>query len=457
MSILTKKNGVALIAVLAILLILTLLIPAMFTMSETATEAAMRGTDQFRATYLARTMIEMTVAAFQNAYDAAEEAEKNPSSGNGKYYNDMNKFLNTTKVMDAQTVYMYRNDSIEYPDKPKRADYPTEDAYNTALEGFNAQLAIYEESGIVYSTSATAPAGCTLIGTANCKITYNDQASYYAIDSAGNTTEIDVDTYAGGKTALENLISNGVDVTNETQYVKIQNKNVVFESSATVNGKGGVRRCVMVLPTKPSEENWITVASTEVGCNQIFPDTTKATGRTNINYSKGTLIDSSAIKQPLYIFSCVGNMVISDEDLKITRKNANGLEETIPYPEYLRENNASYRAQDMSFGLYPETGTREPDNDPGFNCLRTYNMENWHDDAQLSNFVAYTATNAIQVDLPVNLIVNPSRVGLEKGRLGDGTAKNYSLYKVLVFQAPTIVFNKSVSSFVSLYETDSAY
>lgn len=65
MSILTKRNGVALIAVLAILLVLTLLIPALFTMSETATKAAMEGTDQQKASYLARSMIEMTVASFQ--------------------------------------------------------------------------------------------------------------------------------------------------------------------------------------------------------------------------------------------------------------------------------------------------------------------------------------------------------------------------------------------------------
>lgn len=448
MSILTKKNGVALIAVLAILLILTLLIPAMFTMSETATEAAMRGTDQFRASYLARTMIEMSVAAFQDAYDNAEEKII-------PYEAHMKKFLEQTKKMDAQTVYMYRNDSVPFPEKPKRADYDTQEAYDTAMEYFNAQFDVYSQNGngIIYSTSSSAPAGCTLIGRANCTITYNNETSYYAVDSDGNTTAINVDEYTGGKEKLEQLISQGVDVTEKTQYVKIQNKNVVFESSAVVNGKGGVRRCVLVLPTKPAEENWITMANLEVGCNQIFPDSSKATGRTNINYQSGTFIDGSALKQPLYIFSCIGNMVISDEDLQVTRPNANGLVETIPYYKYLREQNANYRPQDMSFGLHPETGTREPDNDPAFNCLRTYNMRSWSEDAQLDNFVAYTATNAIQVDLPVNLLVNPCRTN----RIGDGLDKNYSLYKVLVFQAPTIVFNKPVNSMISLNVEDNAY
>ena len=66
MKILTKRNGIALIAVLAVLLVLTLLLPIMFTMSENATKSAMQGTDEQRAAYLARTMIEMSVAAFED-------------------------------------------------------------------------------------------------------------------------------------------------------------------------------------------------------------------------------------------------------------------------------------------------------------------------------------------------------------------------------------------------------
>ena len=40
-------------------------------------------------------------------------------------------------------------------------------------------------------------------------------------------TVIDANEYQGGKDALEELISNGVDTTSLTQYVKIDNKNVV--------------------------------------------------------------------------------------------------------------------------------------------------------------------------------------------------------------------------------------
>lgn len=440
MKILAKRNGIALLAVLAILLVLTMLIPIMFTMSDNAVKSAMEGTDAQRAAYLARTMVEMSVAAFEDTYD---DAEDNPYGREARY---LQVFYEDQKTMDVQRLYMYRAENVEYPKKPSRIDYDSDSAYNTAMESYKQKLETYEKNGITYSTEGNTPSGYSKVGYADCHITYDDNPEYYAIKSDGTTEPIDADTYIGGSAALEKLISDGVDVSNETKYVKIQNKNIIFTSYAMVNGKAGRRRCVLILPTKPSEEFWITPASLEVGCNQIFPQSSKASGRTNIKYDSGLFVDGSALKQPLYIFSCLGNMVISDENLSVSRTNANNVTEQISYIEYLRENNASYRPQDMTFGLHPETGTREPDNDPTFSCLRTYNMKSWHDDAQLDNFVAFTATNAIQVDLPVNLIVNPSRTG----RIGDGIDRNYSLYKVLIFQAPTIVFNKTVSSFISL-------
>ncbi len=454
MSILTKRNGVALIAVLAILLVLTLLIPALFTMSETATKAAMEGTDQQKASYLARSMIEMTVASFQTVYDMAEEYEKTGDSTtpqgvqNQKYWSELKKFLENYKEMDAQTLYMYGSTTMEFPIEPLRIDFASDDAYQEAMEEYNVAFENYEANGVKYSSDPTVPAGYELIGTAECKVTYNNDIAYYAIEPNGNTVAITKAEFDTGSAALEAKISAGQNVIGETQYIQINNKNVIFQSSALVNGKGGTRRCILVLPTKPAEQDWISVANLEIGCNQIFPDTDYATGKTVLNYSAGVMMDGSALKQPLYIFSCIGNMVISDEGItdQLVKDPETGNE--IPYSDYLRKNNSNYRPEDMSFGLHPETGTKNPENDPTFSCLATYNMNSWADDAQLDNFVAFTATNAIQVDLPVNLIVNPARTF----RIGDGLAQNSSLYKVLVFQAPTIVFNDSVASFVSLYK-----
>ena len=51
MNILTKKNGLALVAVMVLLMILTLLVPAMLTYADTATSIAVKGTDKQKAYY----------------------------------------------------------------------------------------------------------------------------------------------------------------------------------------------------------------------------------------------------------------------------------------------------------------------------------------------------------------------------------------------------------------------
>ena len=76
------------------------------------------------------------------------------------------------------------------------------------------------------------------------------------------------------------------------------------------------------------------------------------------------------------------------------------------------------------------------------------NYDDTKEVAQMDNFVAFTSTNAIQVDMPVNLLVNPCRAN----RLGDNISrKNGSLYKVMMFQAPTIQFNRRIDTMMSFY------
>ena len=170
MDILTKRNGVALIAVLSILLVLTLLLPLMFTMSENAMEAAMTGTDEQRASYLARSMIEFTVGAFQGVYDDAEEDEANgyqipddPSKvtddlkGTALY--KLDQFYKVSKALDVSVMYMYKNTAVEYPSvvsTPERK--PGESDADYRKRCLNAYKD-YMEAGIIYST--TVPAGYT--------------------------------------------------------------------------------------------------------------------------------------------------------------------------------------------------------------------------------------------------------------------------------------------------------
>ena len=454
MKILTKKNGIALVAVLALLLVLTLLLPAMFTMSESATKSAMKGQDEQRASYLARSMVEMSVAAFQEIYDAVEDEREEGINNKSAKYNESEMYKLDTfyaqKSMEVNDLYMYRNDAVPYSEK-----------WDENKEEDKEAIERYKKYGLVYSTVApdadntqtvavpnengtgTVNKVCTFVGKATCKITYDNTTEYYKteinpVDKSYKTTKIDKAEYdAGDKMTTDE---------SAPQYSKIEKKNVEFISSATVNGKGFERRCTLVLPTKPAEQNWIVPAS--IDSNQIFVDSSKATSVKNIKIPDSFYVDKDAVKgQKMYIFSCVGNMVITTEGMTI--KDGDNY---VDYNEYIAAH-PEYPNQlsDFSLGVYPKTTTKDPENDPNFACIATNNMNSWAKSGQRDNFVAFTATNGIQVDMPVNLLINPCRTG----RIGDGFDRNQSLYKLLYFQAPTIVFNESVNSFISLYQKTS--
>ncbi len=541
MNIITKRNGIALVAVLAILLVLTLLLPLMFNMSEGAMEAAMTGTDEQRASYLARTMIEFTVGAFQGIYDDAEEDEFNgyqipddPSKvtdelkGTALY--KLDQFLKVTKSMDVSIMYMYRNPAVAYPEGVvapiQNPDESDADYRKRCLVAYKD----YMETGVIYST--TVPAGYTqadalsnkipegtvttvsyidrdgnslsasaeYVGYAKCYVTFDDTIEYFKTwkDTETGAWQTEKITDANAKDQYDQYLAkakNAINANNqlpdtEPQIFKVQNRNVEFVSNAVVNGKGAQRRCLLVLPTKPAENSWIVPANIE--SNQIFPDTSQCSGVTALSMKNNSyFIDGEAVKgQPVYGYSCIGNMVVSTKKIKYkaTAGDFVGLNEgeTMDYTDYINayndkvdvhnaeieahnkaidEYNATdpetprtdYRndymdsitsnLSDFSLGLHPETTTLNPERDPFFNCLKTNNMRTWASSAQRDNFVAFTATNGIQFDMPVNIIMNPCRTG----RIGDGIARNKSLYKILYLQAPTIVFNQAVNSFVSLY------
>ncbi len=540
MNILTKRNGIALVAVLAILLILTLLLPLMFTMSENAMEAAMTGTDEQRASYLARSMIEFTVGAFQACYDAAEEDESNgfeipddPEDVTDELKQTdlykLDQFLKHSKQMTVSVIYMYRNTAVAYKSdaeiRAQEANESDADYRKYYLSQLHGQ---YLNNGIIYST--TVPAGYTekqavsgdipegtqstvsyidkvgetqsavgeYIGYAKCNVTYDDSTEYYKTwkEDGAWQTELITDDNAAEQyqqyltTAKQAIAANNQIPETQAQIFKVQNKNVEFTSNAVINGRGAQRRCILVLPTKPAESNWIVPANIE--SNQIFPDTSQASGVTALSMKNGSyFIDGEAVNgQPVYGFSCIGNMVISTKKIKYKAVENDYLGmavgETMDYTDYVVAYNdkvdahnaevdahnaevdaynatspetprTDYRSDyhdlissnlaDFSLGLHPETTTLNPERDPSFNCLKTNNMRTWSTSAQRDNFVAFTATSGIQFDMPVNLIMNPCRTG----RIGDGIARNKSLYKVLYLQAPTIVFNETVNSFVSLY------
>ena len=521
MNILAKRNGIALVAVMAVLLMLTLLLPLMFSMSERAVISAMKGTDELRSSYLARSMIEMSVSAFEDCYDAANEDKESgvPLTNTSSDYYKMDQFMNNSKKITVSTLYMYSNNDVQFPNdlqKPLRSDpkyAPGKDGDKKWKKDYDKFILDnydeYMENGVIYSTNL--PAGitnestlktgityvvevngkggakttytnCYFIGKANCNVIYDDEVEYYktqknTVTGAYETTKLGEDGESLYNTYINGAAKNPASLSdNAPQYSKIEKKNVTFVSHAVVNGKASTRKCILVLPTKPAENNWIVPA--EIESNQIFPDTTRASSVKTLNMNKSYFIDEAAVKnQPVYIFSCIGNMVISKKDIKFGGKDYNTyvadynievkkhMEEVDAHNKQVQankdagiENPGSFREYEMSYidnhyadfslGLHPVTTTVNPENDPTFSCVKTNNMRTWAGQSRRDNFVAFTASSGIQVDMPVNLLINPCRTG----RIGDGISPNQSLYKVMYFQAPTIVFNDSVNSFVSLYQ-----
>ncbi len=523
MNILTKRNGVALVAVLAVLLVLTLLLPLMFTYSENAMEKAMTGTDEQRAAYLARSMIEMTVLSFEEIYDEGESeissgipttaeeeelAKKNDPSYKGDYTTTttyrLNQFYDSVKKMYPQDLYMYENLTL----KANGGEFKTKDEMIAANAGLQRQpnetdvewrrrietaYMNYSKNGMLYSTTVPSgytaaqarqgavPSGATAsivdldgvgvsggyIGYSKCEIEFIDEPDYYKyVDGvATRATEQEYNNYIDACKPDANGNVNIPDI--ENSVFKVDNKYVDFSATAAVNGRVATRKCRVVLPTKPSEENWITPANIEG--HQIFPDTSLASGVTKIDVP--AVGDDAAMKQPVYMFSCVGNMIFTKDNLKYKQTKEDALSTSVlpkgqlmDYNKYVDAYNTAVqtwntdnpddqkdlianRSADLSLGLHPETTTVKPESDPLFSCIKTNNMNSWAGGARKDNFVAFTATKGIQIDMPINLIINPCRTG----RIGDGISPNKSLYKILYLQAPDIVFNGPVNSMISLY------
>lgn len=471
MKILTKKNGIALIAVLTVLLVLTLLLPAMYSMANRAVISAAKGMDEQRASYLARTTLEMAVAAFQDFYDTYDEentkykaaAASDSSVQKPVVCSNYENFVAKGK-MDSSTVYMYIKDGIEIP---QREDYATDNEYNAAWD-------TYQGEAVKYTIESGDIAGYTFLGYADCDIAYTEESEYYKIQNG--KTELLKDDYqtdgegnfildSQGKKvvtvsaekkyqdiidALKTAIKNGSDTSSMAQCHKVDRKQVRFDATATIGSKtyrDFSRGCTVILPTKPSDENWIVPASIE--SNQIFVDSSNATGVMTLDYSDifmGTESDTKATSQVVYSFSCTGNMVITSKGMTIKDGDS-----YVDYNTYIKEHESegyTNQLSDFSLGVYPITKTIKPENDPSFYCLKTNNMKSWASGAQKDNFILFSATNGIQVEMPVNLLINPCRTG----RIGDGLSRNQSLYKVLAFQSPNIVFKESVNNFVSLWK-----
>lgn len=452
-NILTARNGIALISVLAILLILTLFIPVMFSMADNATKEAVTGMDKQRASYLARTTIEMAVGAFEKEY------ELDPDNFNSLINDEGN-----SEKIDIEPVYMYKDN-----------DLAIENDDANAAEKIKKQDEQNNGSDIHYSLSANEADthnNWELLGVAHGEISYDGTVRYYKVTEEGEyediTDENGAKQFEDYKTNLEKALKGEKDTSGNKikvpteEIVQQQSRKIMFSTTATVNKKSSKRSCVLVLPTDTAQKEWILPGSTDG--NQVFANSKKATSvlAMNIQDESGES-DEEQYAQPIYVFSSVGNLSINFDNLKSIK------EEKVGDDTFYVSSGEDYEGDKsvLSFGVFPQTKTI-PDNDHTFSCLKGVNMSAWSTSAQKENFIAFTATNMIEVEEPVKLLVFPTRTRLAEnltfkdvyGIIGSRsgtelvdnvTCKNHTLYKMLAFQAPDIVFKDEVISMISLY------
>lgn len=477
MKILKLRNGIALVAVMVIMVVTSLFIPVMFNLTDTSLRAAVIGTDRQRSSYFARTITEMSVAAFKrfdseeytridpndtaakNAYTGISDAEKARLDPVVLAYNQLKN--HTRSEIKTSKVYMYiknttgseyfkviERNGVEIEIPISKNDYDKllieheamVEAFETpdfeVREYTNRPIEIidYATEGTEKFTTLENDATYTRIGEGQCTITYDDSVQYFKTDTATKkVTEITQVEHESLLSSLEGALSTGASVSYSLS--KKENKNITFTSSATVKGITTKRSCVLVLQTYPSDEDWFVfgvgtgdkkIAS---GGNQVFVDPKKASARIPIEYDQA--VDASYTKQTLLVYSAIGNMVIKP----VAFKDGDGTE------HHSGANNSEF-----VLGVQPGLNTT-PNDDPNYAVIDAVNYNSSKEVAEMNNFVAFTATNAIKVDLPVNLLVNPCRAN----RLGDGSNPNGSLYKIMIFQSPVIQFNGRLDMMMSFY------
>ncbi len=465
MKILKMRNGIALVAVMTIMLVTTLFIPVMFSMSDTSLAIALKGTDRQRSSYLARTITEMTVAAFKS-FDSTDittisgEELNQYNRINAEYQKLISKTISEIKTEEVAMFATTKEGTLYYKHVTNAAgtftteisekEYTELQIYYEKMvkdEGKDPGFTLSSETGtvedIVYANVGSseyntyiADVNYSYIGKGSCTITYDDSVKYYQTDTATQLVhEITETQYNTQIEAIKNSLSTGG--TPSFSLSVVENKNITFTSSATVRESTSERSCLLVLQTYPSDEEWLVfgVGGTmgeNTGGNQVFVDPTKATGLVPIDYKHLGDASNTYVKQMMLVYSSVGNMIIEPT----IYKDGNGA-----------SHSSGVNNSQLVLGIQPGLNTT-PNNDPSYRIIDGVNYASSIDNAQMNNFVAFAATGAIQVDMPVNLLLNPCRAN----RLGDGGEDNGSLFKVMIFQAPTIKFNERIDMMMSFYQ-----
>lgn len=530
MKILKARNGIALVAVLTIMLITSLFIPLMFNLADTSLYIAVKGTDRQKASYLARTVTEMSVAAFKK-FDSIEsgqltsdqqyvkagiDALLNGTDADGKiettpvamfsamvpgveyYKQNINKDTGNPegipkKISEADYI-VYRQKLDDLGNDVKKAGYSLD---SVSVDAKGNQLLVEKlyyvpnpplddqktkktcvisvpyidnsdqnnpeiketkievtYSGLKDGETYNYLSDVKYLGEATCTLTYEGGTKYYKTwiadhdgKKAGDVEELTKGQYNDQLRTYMSQIAQGTELAYE--YSSVNAKNVYFETTATVNGVSSKRKCTLILQTYPTEENWFQFKP-ESGGNQIFVDPARATSVVPISYDRGGGEFKNYQRQSLLVYSSVGNMIISSGAVTEYQRDENGNFILDGEGNKIPKGDPQTTGKDNSnfvLGVEPGLNTT-PNNDPNWSVIDGVNYNSNDEVAQMNNFVAFASTKAIRVDLPVNLMVNPCRAN----RIGDNPTKaNASLYKIMLFQAPDIIFEGAVDMMMSFY------
>ena len=472
MKILSRKNGIALVAVLAVLLVLTLLLPVMFRSSQTATYSAAMETNKQKASYLARTGVEMTVAALKSTiynethedfYKALKNEEKKADEAYGITKNATTGFLE----FSVEPIWLFKDNAGE-------SYYVSGKAESDAVKAYT------EDSKYKH------------VGTTETTVSFNGDPEYFDLRSG---------TYV--KTTYENatapVMINGKEAEDskgnkireiKEGFIAIYNDNYIVKSTATVEGQK-FSRTAAVMETRDmldeNDNNEGFVAYTEqywslapefvriiegdsptpnggytvngqpekdysFGGNQVFANPFMASSKKQIkafgkNVSGVTLDENSYYNKDVYIFSTIGNMHINLPD---NREYVTVIDHTS------KDEKGGNVTNYLALGAYPGLNWRVYENTTSDYkpALQGQNYNGYSSGMQRYNFVSFCATDTLQVSLPIELRVNPKR----SNRGGDHKIGKYepnaTLFKVINFQAKDIVFDKRIDLFVSICDQE---
>ncbi len=441
MKVLKMKNGLALVAVIVLLFVLTLLVPAMFTYANTAASVAVKGTDRQKATYLARTGVEMALAMYRTtfndeAYNTYRQAYENLKTGS---------YTNNRMKMQRVWLYMY--------------DVSPNDEVKPVPKYYSSDTDLH-----------SGDAGNRLVGYCDVTVTYLNEIRFY-----DNDTEQQVTASEATQTVNDILKI-------KTGYTRINQSVFTFTGVSFVNGTSGRKTANIVEMKDLNEDHSITYIdqnSTDTedlellqwlidkgiwsfggsDDNQAFVRSDLATSRQEIDWEETSSAtgDNTFVKQDLLVYSATGNMKY---DLSGTNSSGDKL----------------------VFGIFPGLNYYGDSKNNEIDCisyrpssadqkyLGLINLDKGQTitEAQLAtrgdlndNFVSFDCSGVLEFNADIDLRVNPGYsdplnmpdwlVALGLPTLGDLNGRNLSLYKFLSFGAPDIVIGGSVKLMVSFY------